>query len=90
MPSSARTLIRSNAKLLQSWPTLCDPMDSSLPGSSVPGTLQARILEGCLACLQGLFPTASGSHSVGGFTAEPPGSPKYPISLTKRQKIYLY
>ena len=25
--------------------TLCDPMDSSLPGSSVCGTLQARILE---------------------------------------------
>ena len=24
---------------------LCDPMDCSLPGSSVPGILQARILE---------------------------------------------
>jgi len=33
------------AKLLQSWPTLCDPIDGSPPGSSVPGTLQARILE---------------------------------------------
>ena len=33
------------AKLLQSCPTLCDPIDSSLPGSSVPGILQARILE---------------------------------------------
>ena len=33
------------AKLLQSWPTLCDPIDSSPPGSSVPGTLQARTLE---------------------------------------------
>ena len=26
-------------------PTLCDPMDYSLPGSSVHGILQARILE---------------------------------------------
>ena len=26
-------------------PTLCDPMDRSLPGSSVHGILQARILE---------------------------------------------
>ena len=26
-------------------PTLCDPIDGSLPGSSVPGILQARILE---------------------------------------------
>ena len=33
------------AKLLQSCPTLCDPMDCSLPGSSVHGILQARILE---------------------------------------------
>ena len=33
------------AKSLQSCPTLCDPMDSSPTGSSVPGILQARILE---------------------------------------------
>ena len=33
------------AKLLQSCPTLCDPIDSSPPGSSVHGILQARILE---------------------------------------------
>ena len=33
------------AKSLQSCPTLCDPIDSSLLGSSVPGILQARILE---------------------------------------------
>ena len=32
-------------KLLQSCLTLCDPMDSSPPGSPVPGILQARILE---------------------------------------------
>ena len=29
----------------QSCPTLCDPMDCSPPGSSVPGILQARVLE---------------------------------------------
>ena len=33
------------AKLLQSCLTLCDPRDGSLPGSSVHGILQARILE---------------------------------------------
>ena len=33
------------AKLLQSCPTLCNPIDSSPPGSSVPGILQVRILE---------------------------------------------
>ena len=29
----------------QSYPTLCDPMDSSLPSSSDQGILQARVLE---------------------------------------------
>ena len=33
------------AKLRQSCPTLCDPIDGSPPGSSVPGALQARLLE---------------------------------------------
>ena len=33
------------AKSLQMCPTLCDPIDGSPPGSSVPGILQARILE---------------------------------------------
>ena len=32
------------AKSLQLYPTLCDPIDSSPPGSSVPGILQARML----------------------------------------------
>ena len=35
----------SAAKLLQSCLTLCDPRDSSPPGSPVPGILQARTLE---------------------------------------------
>ena len=33
------------AKSLQLCPTLCDPIDSSPPGSPVPGSLQARTLE---------------------------------------------
>ena len=35
------------AKSLQSCPTLCTPIDSSPPGSPVPGILQARTLEWC-------------------------------------------
>ena len=38
-------LIAATAKSLQLCPTLCDPIDSSPLGSSVPGILQARILE---------------------------------------------
>ena len=33
------------SEVAQSCPTLCDPMDCSLPGSSVHGILQARMLE---------------------------------------------
>ena len=33
------------AKSLQSCPTLCDPIDSSPPGSAIPGILQGRTLE---------------------------------------------
>ena len=35
----------ATAKSLQSCPTLCNPIDSSPPGSPVPGILQARTLE---------------------------------------------
>ena len=37
--------VPATAKSLQSCPTLCDPIDSSPPGSPVPGILQARALE---------------------------------------------
>ena len=33
------------AKLLQLYPTLCDPIDGGPPGSPIPGILQARTLE---------------------------------------------
>ena len=40
-----QTAAAAAAKSCQLCPTLCDPIDSSPPGSSVPGILQARILE---------------------------------------------
>ena len=41
----AYTRAESESEVAQSCPTLCDPVDSSLPGFSVHGILQARILE---------------------------------------------
>ena len=38
-------LILKVSKVAQSSPTLCDPMDCSLPGSSIHGIFQARVLE---------------------------------------------
>ena len=36
---------KSDSEVTQSCPTLSDPMDYSLPGSSIPGIFQARVLE---------------------------------------------
>ena len=44
-PPSEAAAAAAAAKSLQSCPTLCDPIDGLLPGSSVPGSLQARTLE---------------------------------------------
>ena len=35
----------SESEVTQSYPTLCEPMDGSLPGSKVHGIFQARVLE---------------------------------------------
>ena len=43
--STAFAAAAAAAKLLQSCPTLCDPIDGSPLGSPVPGILQARTLE---------------------------------------------
>ena len=45
MTTGKTIALTATAKLLQSCLTLCDPIDSSPLGSSVPGILQARILE---------------------------------------------
>ena len=48
----------SEVKVAQSCPTLCNPMDCSLPGSLVHGILQIRKKTGVGSCslLQGIFP----------------------------------
>jgi len=37
--------VKSKSEVAQSCPTLSDPMDCSLPGSSAHGIFQARVLE---------------------------------------------
>ena len=48
--------MKVKALVAQSSLTLCDPLDYGLPGSSVHGILQARMLEWA-AILQRIFPT---------------------------------
>ena len=69
-------------------PTLCDPLDSSPPGSSVHGILQARMLEWvAISSSRGSSWPRSGTHiscvyCIAGrlFTAEPPGKPSPEVS----------
>ena len=75
------------AKLLQSWPTLCDPVDCSLPGPSVHGILQERILEWVT------MPLFRGSSQprdqtcmsyvscIGSLPLPPPGKPTIPVLM---------
>ena len=80
-----------HAKLLQSCPTLWDPMDCSPPGSSVHGILQARILEWvAISSSRGSSPPRDQkciccvSCIAGGFfTAEPPGKSLLPSIFCK-------
>ena len=45
--------VKSESEVAQSCPTLCDPMDCSLPGSTVHRIFQARVLEwGAIAVSQ--------------------------------------
>ena len=48
---------RLKVLVTQLCPTLCDPMDCSLPGSSVHGISQARILEWVAISFSRAFPT---------------------------------
>ena len=46
--------VKSKSEFAQSCPTLSDPMDCSLPGSSIHGISQARVLEwGAIAFSEG-------------------------------------
>ena len=45
VPTAAAAAAAATAVSLRSCPTLCNPIDGSPPGSTIPGTLQARTLE---------------------------------------------
>ena len=61
--SSSLAIAAAAAKSLQSCLTLCDPIDSSPPGSPVPGILQARTLEWVAASLSNAWKWKSKSES---------------------------
>ena len=80
VPGAGLPLLVRCAKSLLLCPSLCDPMDSRLPGSSVHGVFQARILEWvAIAFSREIFLTRGSSLRLlhwhaGSLPLGPPGS----------------
>ena len=55
--------VKSQSEVAQLCPTLSNPMDFSLPGSSVHGIFQARVLEWVAIALSNLFTTLDNNIS---------------------------
>ena len=78
--------VKSQSEVAQSCPTLSDPMDCSLPGSSIHGIFQARVLEwGAIASQRGpqiIFKAQGYFYSI---SFSPPKAewqnPYYPVLL---------
>ena len=69
------------AQLLQSWPTLCDPVDCSPSGASVHGDSPGKYTRvGCHALLQGTFPIRRLSLQISCSSCGRPGKPPSPNS----------
>ena len=54
----------TTTKSLQSCPILCDPIDSSPPGSPIPGILQARTLEWVAIVYHDVFSSIFGFYAL--------------------------
>ena len=86
--------LKAKVLVTQTCPTLCNPMDCSLPGSSVHGITQARILELPFPPPEnipdpGIKPTSQVAPALAGrsFTTEPLGKPL--ISPSRLQMLRL-
>ena len=78
--------VKSESEVAQSCPTLSDPMDSSLPGSSVHGIFQARVLEwGAIAFSKFYLSTDQNMVTV----KNSQNTKRYPL-LTNRSFCYFF
>ena len=87
-PSREDNLFPVKVLVAQSCPTLYDPMDSSLPTSSVRGILQARKLEWVVIPSPGDLPDPgielrSPALQADSLPFEPPGKPFSPVHYSK-------
>ena len=71
-----------SSEVTQSCPTLCDPVDSSPPGSSVHGILQARILEWvAISFSRGSSQPGSPALQAGALSSKPPRKAIYVLNF---------
>ena len=76
-------------KSLQSCPTLCDPMDCSLPGSPIHGIFQARVLEWVAISFSSLVAyTPPKNLSI--LVCKDSGNPEEPFSPVAQNCINLF
>ena len=73
--------VKSESEVAQSYPTFGDPMDCSLPGFSLHGIFQARVLEWGAISFSGDLPDPgvkprSPILQADALLSEPPGKPK--------------
>ena len=69
--------VKSESEVSESCPTLSDPMDCSLPGSSIRGIFQARVLEwGAIAFSPSIYYTMLYNNYIS-------------INLGKKKKIHI-
>ena len=79
--------VKRESEVTQSYPTLRDAMDCSLPGSSVHGIFQARVLEWVpLPSLNGSRPCLKRRHGVQGGSILPGDKLKSMQALKRKPK----
>ena len=79
-------ITKSESEVAQSCPTLCDPMDCGLSGSSVHGTFQAGVLEWIAISFPGDLPNpgvepGSPALQADALPSEPPEKPQRMLKL---------
>ena len=85
----------SKSEVTQSCPTLCDPMDYSLPGSSCPWDFPGKSTGvGCHFLLQGIFPTQGSNPGLPHcrqtlYPLSHQGSPRWLDSITNSMDMSL-
>ena len=79
--------VKSESEVAQSYPTLSDPMDCSLPGSSVHRIFQARVLEWGATDVPDAIPKLS--ININSFFQQPYGEDLHLLSLMPLRKVLL-